>query len=158
MSTLATIADTSRAKPTSLLRQLALPLGAISTVFVMLVPLPAAVMDVLLALSIAASVVVFLTAIQVRKATELSVFPTLLLLLTLFRLSLNLASSRRILLHGSEGTHAAAGSVIEAFGQFVVGGNLRRRLCALSRPHRYPVPRRLAWRSAHGRGHGALHP
>ena len=122
MSTLATIADTSRAKPTSLLRQLALPLGAISTVFVMLVPLPAAVMDVLLALSIAASVVVFLTAIQVRKATELSVFPTLLLLLTLFRLSLNLASSRRILLHGSEGTHAA-GSVIEAFGQFVVGGN-----------------------------------
>ncbi len=122
MSTLATIADTSRAKPTSLLRQLALPLGAISTVFVMLVPLPAAVMDMLLALSIAASVVVFLTAIQVRKATELSVFPTLLLLLTLFRLSLNLASSRRILLHGSEGTHAA-GSVIEAFGQFVVGGN-----------------------------------
>jgi flagellar biosynthesis protein FlhA len=70
----------------------------------------------------AAAVLVFLTAVQVRKATELSVFPTLLLLLTLFRLSLNIASSRRILLHGSEGT-AAAGSVIEAFGQFVVGGN-----------------------------------
>jgi len=58
----------------------------------------------------------------VRKAVELSVFPTLLLLLTLFRLSLNIASSRRILLHGGEGT-AAAGSVIQAFGQFVVGGN-----------------------------------
>ncbi len=123
MSTIATLADTApKAKGTGLLRQLALPLGAISTVFVMLVPLPAVLMDVLLALSITASVIVFLTAIQVRKATELSVFPTLLLLLTLFRLSLNLASSRRILLHGSEGTHAA-GSVIEAFGQFVVGGN-----------------------------------
>ncbi len=122
MSTLATLSDAPAAKRTGLLRQLGLPLGAISTVFVMLVPLPAFVMDILLALSITASVIVFLTAVQVRKATELSVFPTLLLLLTLFRLSLNLASSRRILLHGSEGTHAA-GSVIEAFGQFVVGGN-----------------------------------
>ncbi len=122
MSTLATLADAPASKRSGLLRQLGLPLGAISTVFVMLVPLPAVLMDILLALSITASVIVFLTAVQVRKATELSVFPTLLLLLTLFRLSLNLASSRRILLHGSEGTHAA-GSVIEAFGQFVVGGN-----------------------------------
>jgi flagellar biosynthesis protein FlhA len=88
----------------------------------MLIPLPASVVDALLALSMAAAVLVFLTAVQVRKAVELSVFPTLLLLLTLFRLSLNIASSRRILLHGSEGT-AAAGDVIEAFGQFVVGGN-----------------------------------
>jgi flagellar biosynthesis protein FlhA len=101
---------------------LALPLGAISIVFVMLVPIPAVVLDLLLAVSISASVLVFLTAVQVRKAVDMSVFPTLLLLLTLFRLALNLASSRRILLHGQEGTHAA-GSVIEAFGQFVVGGN-----------------------------------
>jgi flagellar biosynthesis protein FlhA len=99
-----------------------LPLGAISVVFVMLIPLPAAALDFLLALSMAASIVVFLSAVQIRRAVELSVFPTLLLLLTLFRLSLNIASSRRILLHGSEGT-AAAGKVIEAFGQFVVGGN-----------------------------------
>jgi flagellar biosynthesis protein FlhA len=70
----------------------------------------------------AASVIVFLSSVQIRRAVELSVFPTLLLLLTLFRLALNIASSRRILLHGSEGT-AAAGRVIEAFGQFVVGGN-----------------------------------
>ena len=104
------------------LRGLALPLGAISIVFVMLVPIPAVVLDLLLAISISASVLVFLTAVQVRKAVDMSVFPTLLLLLTLFRLALNLASSRRILLHGQEGTHAA-GSVIEAFGQFVVGGN-----------------------------------
>jgi flagellar biosynthesis protein FlhA len=104
------------------LREFLLPIGAISVIFVMLVPLPAAVLDMLLALSMAASVIVFLSAVQVRRAVELSVFPTLLLLLTLFRLALNIASSRRILLHGSEGT-AAAGKVIEAFGQFVVGGN-----------------------------------
>jgi flagellar biosynthesis component FlhA len=104
------------------LREYLLPIGAISVIFVMLVPLPAAALDLLLAISMAASMLVFLTAVQVRRAVELSVFPTLLLLLTLFRLALNIASSRRILLHGSEGT-AAAGNVIEAFGQFVVGGN-----------------------------------
>src|SRR6185312_3338561 len=60
--------------------------------------------------------------IHILKPVQFSVFPTLLLLLTLFRLSLNLASSRRILLHGNEGA-SAAGHVIEAFGQFVVGGN-----------------------------------
>src|SRR5215469_8245137 len=100
----------------------ALPLAAISVIFVMLVPLPAVVLDLLLALSMAASMIVFLSSVQIRRAVELSVFPTLLLLLTLFRLSLNIASSRRILLHGSEGT-GDAGKVIEAFGQFVVGGN-----------------------------------
>ena len=99
-----------------------LPVAAISMVFVMLIPVPGFVLDLLLAASITASVIVFLTAVQVRRAVDFSVFPTLLLLLTLFRLSLNLASSRRILLHGHEGTHAA-GSVIEAFGQFVIGGN-----------------------------------
>lgn len=109
-------------KLSKLARDFMLPVGAISVVFVMLVPLPAVVLDLLLALSMAASVMVFLTAVQVRKAVDLSVFPTLLLLLTLFRLSLNIASSRRILLHGHEGT-SAAGHVIEAFGQFVVGGN-----------------------------------
>jgi len=104
------------------LREYMLPLAAISMIFVMIVPLPAAGLDLLLAISIAASCIVFLSAMQIRRAVELSVFPTLLLLLTLFRLSLNIASSRRILLHGSEGT-SAAGKVIESFGQFVVGGN-----------------------------------
>ncbi len=121
----ATTATKTIAKPGTLLQRLrgfVLPCSAISVVFVMLVPLPAAGLDLLLALSMAASVVVFLSAMQIRRAVELSVFPTLLLLLTLFRLALNIASSRRILLHGSEGT-AAAGKVIEAFGQFVVGGN-----------------------------------
>src|SRR5206468_8524969 len=104
------------------MRDYVLPMGAISVIFVMMVPLPAAALDLLLALSMAASIIVFLSSVQIRRAVELSVFPTLLLLLTLFRLSLNIASSRRILLHGSEGT-SAAGKVIEAFGQFVVGGN-----------------------------------
>ncbi len=88
----------------------------------MLVPLPAFVLDLLLATSFAASVLVLLSALQILRPAQFSVFPSLLLLLTLFRLSLNLASSRRILLHGNEGV-AAAGRVIEAFGQFVVGGN-----------------------------------
>jgi flagellar biosynthesis protein FlhA len=101
---------------------LMLPVAAISMVFVMLIPVPSFVLDILLVTSMTASIIVFLSAIQVRRAVDFSVFPTLLLLLTLFRLSLNIASSRRILLHGHEGTHAA-GSMIEAFGQFVVGGN-----------------------------------
>jgi flagellar biosynthesis protein FlhA len=105
-----------------MLRTVALPVAAISVLFVMIVPVPAFVMDMLLACSMAASILVFLSAVQLRRAVDFSVFPTLLLLLTLFRLSLNIASSRRILLHGNEGT-AAAGRVIEAFGQFVVGGN-----------------------------------
>ena len=88
----------------------------------MLVPLPAFVLDLLLATSFAASVLVLLSALQILRPAQFSVFPSLLLLLTLFRLSLNLASSRRILLHGNEGV-GAAGRVIEAFGQFVVGGN-----------------------------------
>jgi len=103
-------------------KNLSLPVGAISVIFVMLIPVPSFVLDLLLACSFSASVLVFLSAVQVRRAVDFSVFPSLLLLLTLFRLSLNIASSRRILLHGGEGT-AAAGNVIEAFGQFVVGGN-----------------------------------
>ena len=123
MSTTAMAASTLQARGIlDRLRELVLPLAAISVIFVMLVPLPAAALDLLLAISMAASCIVFLSAMQIRRAVELSVFPTLLLLLTLFRLALNIASSRRILLHGSEGT-GAAGKVIEAFGQFVVGGN-----------------------------------
>ncbi len=124
MST-ATLAAGSLPQKVSLLHSLRdylLPMAAISVIFVMLVPVPAAVLDLLLAISMACSIIVFLSAVQIRRAVELSVFPTLLLLLTLFRLSLNIASTRRILLHGQEGT-AAAGKVIEAFGQFVVGGN-----------------------------------
>src|SRR5689334_11146332 len=100
----------------------ALPIAAVSLVFVMLVPVPGIVLDLLLATSMTASVLVLLSAIQILRPAQFSVFPSLLLLMTLLRLSLNLASSRRILLHGNEGA-AAAGHVIQAFGQFVVGGN-----------------------------------
>ena len=98
------------------------PSAAVSVVFVMLVPLPGFMLDLLLTLSITASVIVLLSAVYILRPVQFSVFPSLLLLLTLFRLALNIASSRRILLHGNEGT-AAAGNVISAFGQFVVGGN-----------------------------------
>ena len=99
-----------------------IPTGAVALVFVMLVPLPSFVLDLLLTVSITASVLVLLTAIQILRPVQFSVFPSLILLLTLMRLSLDLASTRRILLHGNEGP-TAAGKVIEAFGQFVVGGN-----------------------------------
>ena len=99
-----------------------IPTAAVALVFVMLVPMPAFVLDLLLTVSITASVLVLLTAIQILRPVQFSVFPSLILLLTLMRLSLDIASTRRILLHGNEGT-SAAGRVIEAFGQFVVGGN-----------------------------------
>jgi flagellar biosynthesis protein FlhA len=99
-----------------------IPTGAVCLVFVMLVPMPGIALDLLLTLSITASVLVLITAIQVLRPVDFSVFPSLILLLTLMRLALDLAATRRILLHGSEGP-SAAGKVIEAFGQFVVGGN-----------------------------------
>jgi flagellar biosynthesis protein FlhA len=115
-------ATTVVAPPRNVLIEWIVPIAAVSLVFVMLVPLPSIVLDLLLATSFAASVLVMLSALQILRPAQFSVFPSLLLLLTLFRLSLNLASSRRILLHGNEGA-GAAGRVIEAFGQFVVGGN-----------------------------------
>ncbi len=99
-----------------------IPTGAVALIFVMLVPLPGFALDLLLTLNITAAVLVLLTAIQVLRPVQFSVFPSLILLLTLMRLALDLACTRRILLHGSEGSQAA-GKVIEAFGQFVVGGN-----------------------------------
>ena len=98
------------------------PSLGVAMVFVMMVPVPAFALDLLLATSITTAVLVLLVSMYIQRPVEFSVFPSLLLLLTLYRLSLNLASSRRILLHGNEGS-SAAGHVIEAFGQFVVGGN-----------------------------------
>jgi len=97
--------------------------GAILTVvLVMVVPLPPLLLDLLLSADIGLSVVLLLTVIYVRQPIEFSVFPSLLLVLTLLRLALNVASTRLVLLHGAEGVDAA-GHVIMAFGQFVVGGN-----------------------------------
>jgi flagellar biosynthesis protein FlhA len=108
--------------PKSDVTQLAVPLAAVSVVGLMIIPLPPIVLDLLLSIDIGLAVVLLLTAIYVKEPVEFSVFPSLLLLLTLLRLSLNVASTRLVLLHGGEGVEAA-GSVIMAFGQFVVGGN-----------------------------------
>jgi flagellar biosynthesis protein FlhA len=89
---------------------------------VMVIPLPSLLLDFLLALSITISMVIVLVVVYVKSPLEFAVFPSLLLITTLYRLSLNVATTRLVLLHGNEGTDAA-GKVIEAFGQFVVGGN-----------------------------------
>ena len=88
----------------------------------MILPIPSFLLDILLTTSITFSLLILMTTVYVKHPLELSSFPSLLLLATLFRLSLNVATTRRILLHGHEGPDAA-GSVIKAFGQFVVGGN-----------------------------------
>jgi len=80
------------------------------------------VLDGLIVIDIMTSVIVLMVAVHIKKAVEFSIFPTTLLLLTLFRLSLNISSTRLILMNGNTGT-GAAGNVIQAFGNFVVGGN-----------------------------------
>jgi flagellar biosynthesis protein FlhA len=102
--------------------ELALPIAVLGIVIAMITPLPPAVLDILISANITLSVVVLISAMYITKPAEFSVFPTILLLMTLFRLALNISSSRVILLQGNTGTRAA-GDVIEAFGDFVVGGN-----------------------------------
>lgn len=100
----------------------AVPLGVLGILLAMVIPLPPWMLDLLISADIALSTVILLVSIYIRRPADFSVFPTALLLMTLFRLALNVSSSRLILLEGSRGT-AAAGQVIESFGQFVVGGN-----------------------------------
>ena len=99
-----------------------LAVGVLGILMIMMVPLPLWLMDILLATNLAIGVIILLTAIFVLRPLDFSIFPALLLLTTLFRLALNVATTRLILLHGQEGT-GAAGKVIEGFGNFVVGGN-----------------------------------
>ena len=98
------------------------PGAVMAVVLLMIIPLPPIVLDLLLSVDIGLAVVLLLTVVYVRQPTEFSVFPSLLLLLTLLRLSLNVASTRLVLMHGQDGVDAA-GTVIMAFGNFVVGGN-----------------------------------
>jgi flagellar biosynthesis protein FlhA len=104
------------------LKEMAVPMAVLGIVMAMVTPLFPFALDVLIAANITVSVIVLLVALYITKPTEFSIFPTTLLLLTLFRLALNVSSARLILLNGNTGT-AAAGHVIEAFGNFVVGGN-----------------------------------
>ena len=98
-------------------------IGLMVVLGVMVVPIPPLLLDMMLSLSIAISVGVLLTAVYAKKPLDFSTFPTVLLITTLFRLSLNVASTRNILLHGASDGTAAAGEIIKAFGDFVVGGN-----------------------------------
>src|SRR5271168_949743 len=104
------------------LSEIGAPLAVLGIVMAMITPMPAFMLDILISANITLAVIVLLVSIYITKPVEFSVFPTTLLLLTLFRLALNISSTRLILLHGNEGTRAA-GQVIEAFGAFVVGGN-----------------------------------
>ena len=99
-----------------------LAVGMMAILVVLILPLPAILLDFSLAISITFSVLILMTALFIQAPLEFSAFPTVLLIATMLRLALNLASTRLILAHGHEGT-AAAGHVIEAFGHFVMGGN-----------------------------------
>ncbi|MGD0774329.1 MAG: flagellar biosynthesis protein FlhA [Candidatus Solibacter sp.] len=103
-------------------QELGVPVAVLGIVIALITPLPGYVLDVLIVTDIMMSVVVMMVAMYIRKPVEFSVFPTTLLLLTLFRLALNISSTRLILMNGNTGT-SAAGEVIQAFGNFVVGGN-----------------------------------
>src|SRR5437879_5245402 len=102
--------------------QIALPIAVVIILMTVIIPLPSILLYILISANIALSVVILLSSLYLLRPIEFSSFPSILLISTLFRLSLNIASTRRILLHGTEGM-SAAGEVIRAFGQFVVGGN-----------------------------------
>ncbi|GEJ59192.1 flagellar biosynthesis protein FlhA [Anaeromyxobacter diazotrophicus] len=100
-----------------------LAVAVLAVVVILIVPVPAAALDVLLAFSVGLALLMLLTALGLTRALDFSVFPALLLVTTLFRLALNVATTRLILLHGGEGP-GAAGHLIETFGRFAVGGSL----------------------------------
>src|SRR5579872_4799096 len=102
--------------------EIGVPIAVVSIVIALITPMPGFLLDFLIVVDIMLSVIVMMAAVYIRRPVDFSVFPTTLLLLTLYRLALNISSARLILLNGNTGT-SAAGHVIEAFGSFVVGGN-----------------------------------
>jgi len=102
---------------------LVMAVGLMAILAVMIIPMPKFLLDICLSLEIALSVILLLTSVYATRALDFSIFPSLLLITTLFRLSLNVATTRIILLHGAEEGVSAAGDVIRSFGEFVVGGN-----------------------------------
>ena len=115
--------------------------GVISILMIMIFPLPTFLLDILLSLSITFSIVILLTSMYLTNPLDFSTYPSLLLLTTLYRLSLNIASTRLILLHGNEGP-SAAGQVIQSFGLFL--GLPFRNLPAL-----FPGDTHRQWVPAH---------
>ncbi|MDP8917104.1 MAG: FHIPEP family type III secretion protein, partial [Pseudomonadota bacterium] len=102
--------------------EVALAVGVIGIIVLLILPMPPVLMDLLLAFSLVSSVLILMTALMIKKPLEFTAFPTVLLVTTLFRLGLNLATTRLILAHGHEGG-ASAGAVIEAFGRLMMGGS-----------------------------------
>ena len=96
--------------------------GVIGVIMLLIVPIPSLLLDMLLAISIVASVLILMTALMMKRPLDFAIFPTVLLVATLYRLGLNLATTRLILTHGHEG-HDSAGQVIQAFGSLMMGGN-----------------------------------
>ena len=99
-------------------RDVLLAVGVLLIVAMMIIPMPAILMDILLATNIAMAVMILLVALFAEEPLDFSVFPSILLIVTLYRLALNVSSTRLILIDGD------AGSIIDSFGSFVVGGNL----------------------------------
>ncbi|WP_282009207.1 flagellar biosynthesis protein FlhA [Brevundimonas aveniformis] len=102
--------------------EVALALGVLLIVVLLIVPIPTMMLDVLLALSIMSSVLILMTSLLIKRPLDFAIFPTVLLVATLFRLGLNLASTRLILSHGHEGADSA-GQIIQGFGQLMMSGN-----------------------------------
>src|SRR5512134_3160264 len=119
---MATITNDGSSTSTLMRIGVGIPIGLISILAMMILPLPPVVLDVLFTFNIALALVIVMAVFNVRRPLEFAIFPTVLLLVTILRLALNVASTRVVLLHGHEGSHAA-GKVIAAFGEFVIGGN-----------------------------------
>lgn len=123
MHSTGSVASAANKRNSDLSSGLVVPAGIVSIVLVMVLPVPPMVLDALMAVSLTIAFGVFLIALFVEEPLEYSVFPAVVLVATLLRLSLNVASTRQILLHGAE-SHAAAGRVIETFGRVAIGGNV----------------------------------
>jgi flagellar biosynthesis protein FlhA len=102
--------------------EVAMAIGVIGVILLLILPVPKFLLDLLLALSLVSSVLILMTAVMMKKPLDFAIFPTVLLVTTLFRLGLNLASTRLVLTHGHEG-HGAAGQVIQSFGALMMGGS-----------------------------------
>ena len=105
-----------------MLSGIGIPVGVLALLAMVILPLPAIALDLLFTFNIALSMMIVVAVFTVRKPLDFAIFPTVLLIATLLRLALNVASTRVVLMHGHNGT-AAAGHVIEAFGAFIIGGN-----------------------------------
>ena len=102
--------------------EVGMAVGVIGVILLLILPVPKFLLDMLLAISLVSSVLILMTAVMMKRPLDFAIFPTVLLVSTLFRLGLNLASTRLVLTHGHEG-HNSAGEVIQAFGSLMMGGN-----------------------------------